>query len=158
MVPGRKFVRQGTLIVWSVKQKKRQPNQVFLFSDLLVVAKSTGTRTTHARHARTRTTHAQDATLSAALNDTCAGSGLAALKRKKPMAAEKDLKFRASFQLKYLVPRSIPDDPSAFLFSRLFVCVRVRPGVCACSDAATHTLCTQRTSTASGWTLSSVSR
>lgn len=80
VVPGRKFVRQGTLIVWSVKQKKRQPNQVFLFSDLLVVAKSTG-------------------------------SGLAALKRKKPMAAEKDLKFRASFQLKYLVPRSIPDDP-----------------------------------------------
>jgi hypothetical protein len=42
VVPGRKFVRQGTLVVWSVKQKKRQPNQVFLFSDLLVVAKSTG--------------------------------------------------------------------------------------------------------------------
>jgi len=79
VVPGRKFVKKGSLVVWSVKQKKRQPSLIFLFSDLLVTTKwsvsATGT-----------------------------------LKRKKLLSGAKDLKFRASFQLKYLVPCSVPDD------------------------------------------------
>jgi len=44
VVPGRKFVKQGSLVVWSVKQKKRQPSLIFLFSDLLVTTKWSGTR------------------------------------------------------------------------------------------------------------------